>query len=78
MTRLRAQLRELGFYDRVSLRLATDTRGVFIDGVESGGAAGLAHLRRADVITRLGSTSVSTPARCRGRLKRHWPRPAPG
>ncbi len=61
VTRLRAQLRELGFYDRVALRLAMDTRGVFIDGVESGGAAGLAHLRRADVITRLGNTSVSTP-----------------
>jgi serine protease Do len=61
VARLRAQLRELGFYDRVELKLPTDARGVFIDGVEGGGAAGLAHLRRGDVITRLGSVAVSTP-----------------
>ena len=61
VARLRAQLRELGFYDRVALKLATDSQGVFIDGVESGGAAGLAHLRRGDVITRLGNVAVSTP-----------------
>ena len=59
--RLRAQLRELGFYDRVAMKLATDSEGVFIDGVESGGAAGLAHLKRGDVITRLGEAEVSTP-----------------
>jgi serine protease Do len=59
--RLRAQLRELGFYDRVSMRLPAETQGVFIDGVESGGAAGLAHLRRGDVITRLGQREVHNP-----------------
>lgn len=61
ITRLRAQLRELGFYDRVAMKLATDSQGVFIDGVESGGAAGLAHLKRGDIITRLGGSAVSTP-----------------
>ena len=60
-SRLRAQLRELGFYDRVGLRLPSTTRGVFIDGVESGGAAGLAHLRRGDVITRVGGQAVASP-----------------
>ena len=59
--RLRAQLRELGFYDRVGLRLPGSVQGVFIDGVESGGAAGLAHLRRGDVITRLNGRAVSNP-----------------
>ena len=61
MTRLRAQLRELGFYDRVTAKLASDARGVIVDGVESGGAAGLAHLRRGDVIVRLGQRDVGTP-----------------
>lgn len=59
--RLRAQLRELGFYDRVGLRLPRDFKGVFIDGVEGGGAAGLAHLKRGDVVVRLGGTAVSDP-----------------
>jgi serine protease Do len=59
--RLRAQLRELGFYDRVALKLPSDRQGVYIDGVESGGAAGLAHLRRGDVITRLGDRDVRDP-----------------
>jgi S1-C subfamily serine protease len=62
VTRLRAQLRELGFYDRVSAKLPSDARGVFVDGVESGGAAGLAHLRRGDVIVSLGGRAVDTPA----------------
>ncbi len=62
VTRLRAQLRELGFYDRVAMKLPVDRAGVFIDGVESGGAAGLAHLKRGDVITRLGDKDISTPA----------------
>jgi serine protease Do len=61
VARLRAQLRELGFYDRVEMKLPTDGQGVFIDGVESGGAAGLAHLKRGDIITRLGDDPVSTP-----------------
>jgi len=43
------------------MKLAADRKGVFIDGVESGGAAGLAHLKRGDVITRLGDEPVSTP-----------------
>ena len=60
-SRLRAQLRELGFYDRVNLRLPSDRQGVYIDGVESGGAAGLAHLKRGDVITHLGNQAISTP-----------------
>jgi serine protease Do len=59
--RLRAQLRELGFYDRVALRLPAGSKGVYIDGVESGGAAGLAHLRRGDVVTHLGHAPVGTP-----------------
>jgi serine protease Do len=59
--RLRAQLRELGFYDRVGLKLPSERQGVFIDGVESGGAAGLAHLKRGDVITRLGEQDVADP-----------------
>lgn len=62
VTRLRAQLRELGFYDRVAAKLPGDARGVIVDGVESGGAAGLAHLRRGDVIVRLGAHDVDTPA----------------
>ena len=43
------------------MRLPAETQGVFIDGVESGGAAGLAHLRRGDVITRLGQREVHNP-----------------
>jgi serine protease Do len=62
ITRLRAQLRELGFYDRVAAKLLGDAHGVIIDGVESGGAAGLAHLRRGDVIVRVGTHVVDTPA----------------
>ena len=62
ITRLRAQLRELGVYDRVAAKLPGDAHGVIIDGVESGGAAGLAHLRRGDVIVRLGTHVVDTPA----------------
>jgi serine protease Do len=61
VTRLRAQLRELGFYDRVAAKLADTSRGVIVDGVESGGAAGLAHLRRGDVIVRLGGRTIETP-----------------
>src|SRR5207342_2858064 len=61
VARLRAQLRELGFYDRVALKLPTDRAGVFIDGVESGGAAGLAHLKRGDVIVSLGDIPVGNP-----------------
>jgi serine protease Do len=62
VTRLRAQLRELGYYDRVSAKLPGDSQGVIVDGVESGGAAGLAHLRRGDVIVGLGARTVNTPS----------------
>jgi serine protease Do len=62
VTRLRAQLRELGYYDRVAAKLPGDSQGVIVDGVESGGAAGLAHLRRGDVIVGLGARTVNTPA----------------
>ncbi len=60
-TRLRAQLRELGFYDRVAAHLPEDAQGVFIEGVETGGAAGLAHLRRGDVVTSFAGRPVTTP-----------------
>src|SRR5690606_15724396 len=56
---LRAQLRELGFYDRVARRLPADQRGVLVDGVESGGPAGLAHLQGGDLIIRLGDYEVA-------------------
>ena len=56
---LRAQLRELGFYDRVARRLPADQRGVLVDGVESGGPAGLAHLQGGDLIIRLGDHEVA-------------------
>jgi serine protease Do len=76
--RLRAQLRELGFYDRVSLRLPADRKGVYIDGVESGGAAGLAHLRRGDVIVRLGEAPVSNPAELSAALEQALAAPGTG
>ena len=60
-TRLRAQLRELGFYDRVAAKLPERTEGVFVEGVESGGAAGLAHLHRGDVVTSLDGKAVTSP-----------------
>jgi serine protease Do len=70
VTRLRAQLRELGFYDRVSQHLAENRRGVLIDGVESGGAAGLAHLQRGDVVIRVGSQAVGSPSELAAALER--------
>ena len=59
--RLRAQLRDLGFYDRVAAQLPDTTAGVFIEGVEAGGAAGLAHLHRGDVVTALDGRATATP-----------------
>jgi serine protease Do len=70
LSNLRAQLRELGFYDRVALRLPPERSGVFVDGVEGGGAAGLAHLRRNDVIIRLGDSPVRSPAELAAALAR--------
>jgi serine protease Do len=61
VTQLRAQLRELGFYDRVAQQLPDNRTGVLIDGVESGGAAGLAHLQRGDVVISVGDQPVSSP-----------------
>ncbi|KAA2286137.1 PDZ domain-containing protein [Arenimonas fontis] len=55
---LRAQLRELGFYDRVARQLPATQAGVLVDGVESGGPAGLAHLKTGDLIVHLGDQPV--------------------
>lgn len=56
---LRIQTRELGFYDRAARQLPAGQRGVFVEGVESGGPAGLAHLQRGDIIVRLGDREVA-------------------
>lgn len=58
LSSLRAQLRELGFYDRAARRLPASQSGVVVDGVEPGGPAGLAHLQRGDVVIRLGGRAV--------------------
>jgi serine protease Do len=78
VARLRAQLRELGFYDRVAMKLPTDRAGVFIDGVESGGAAGLAHLKRGDVIVSLGERPVNNPAELSAALEKALADPGTG
>jgi len=58
LTRLRAQLREIGFYDRAARRLPAGQAGVVVDGVEAGGPAGLAHLNGGDIIISLGGEPV--------------------
>ncbi len=58
LTRLRAQLREIGFYDRAARRLPAGQAGVVVDGVEAGGPAGLAHLNGGDIIISLGGAPV--------------------
>lgn len=58
LTRLRAQLREIGFYDRAARRLPASQAGVVVDGVEAGGPAGLAHLSGGDIIISLGGDPV--------------------
>jgi len=58
LSKLRVEIRELGFYDRVNGHLPVGQTGVILDGVESGGPAGLAHLQRSDVIIRLGKSNV--------------------
>jgi S1-C subfamily serine protease len=59
LNRLRVEIRELGFYDRVNAQLSSAQQGVILDGVEAGGPAGLAHLQRSDIITRVGY--IETP-----------------
>ena len=61
VSRLRAELREIGFYDRVARRLPADQTGVLIDGVEAGGPAGLAHLQGGDLVVSLGRERVTDP-----------------
>ncbi len=58
LSKLRVEIRELGFYDRVNEHLSVKQTGVILDGVESGGPAGLAHLKRSDIIVRLGKTAI--------------------
>ncbi len=60
LSKLRVEIRELGFYDRVNGHLPVGQKGVILDGVESGGPAGLAHLQRADVVIRLGKNDVDS------------------
>ncbi|MEO5595940.1 MAG: PDZ domain-containing protein, partial [Lysobacteraceae bacterium] len=57
---LRAQLREISFYDRVARRLPADQPGVVVASVEGGGPAGLAHLRMGDIVVQLGGHAVAT------------------
>ena len=57
---LRAQLREMGFFDRVERDLPLDQPGVLVQVVESGGAAGLAHLQAGDVVVRIGERAIDT------------------
>ncbi len=53
VSRLRIQLRELGFYDRVERHLRADQHGVYVATVERGGPGGLAHLRNGDIVLAL-------------------------
>ncbi len=53
VSKLRIQARELSFYDRVARHLPADQNGVFIDGVESGGPGGLAHIKAGDIVLSL-------------------------
>lgn len=57
--KLGVEVRELGFYDRVNEHLPANQSGVILDGVESGGPAGLAHLQRSDIIIRVGQNDVN-------------------
>ncbi len=55
---LRAQFREMGFHDRIERDLPLDQAGVVVQAVESGGAAGLAHLQPGDVVVRIGEHRI--------------------
>lgn len=66
---LRAQFRELGFHDRVERDLPLDQRGVLLQVVEGGGAAGLAHLKAGDVIVRIAGQPVGELDRVRPALE---------
>ncbi len=52
-------VRNIGFYDRVSRRIARDGQGVVVENVASGGLAGLAHLASGDVVLRVNGEPVS-------------------
>lgn len=52
-------VRNIGFYDRVSRRIARDGKGVVVENVASGGLAGLAHLASGDVVLRVNGEVVS-------------------
>lgn len=54
VSRLRIQLRELSFYDRVARHLPADQKGVYVATVERGGPGGLAHLKDGDIVLSLG------------------------
>lgn len=70
VARLRVQLRELGFYDRIARRMPEQANGVLVDGVEAGGPAGLAHLRNGDVIVALEDRPLAHPAELAAALER--------
>lgn len=58
VTRLRVQLRELSFYDRVARHLPADQKGVYVATVERGGPGGLAHLKDGDIVVSLAGRAT--------------------
>lgn len=52
-------VRNLGFYDRVSRGLATDSQGVIVENVAPGGLAGLAFLASGDVVLQVNGEVVA-------------------
>lgn len=53
VARLRIQLRELSFFDRVARHLDVGRKGVLVATVERGGPGGLAHLKDGDIVLSL-------------------------
>ena len=51
-------VRNIGFYDRVSRGIASDSVGVIVENVAPGGLAGLAHLASGDVVLHVNGESV--------------------